>query len=128
MLKKLILILENKINVKCDTVVNISYKDVVPNNRNIKKIVSPTTRFSRTGKSTVISSLFIRCLFRSKLWNKLDMGLSLLDMVMMFHDLEYWIVEPRPKWGENGYIRIQRNIDKDVGLCGIAMQPSIPIN
>jgi len=44
--------------------------------------------------------------------------------------MDYWIVKNSwgPHWGEKGYIRIQRNIDDDSGLCGIAMQPSIPIN
>ncbi|KAK4354568.1 hypothetical protein RND71_026762 [Anisodus tanguticus] len=29
-------------------------------------------------------------------------------------------------WGENGYIRMQRNVDAEEGLCGIAMQASYP--
>ena len=32
-------------------------------------------------------------------------------------------------WGENGYVKIARADSKnDPGICGIAMQPSIPIN
>lgn len=47
----------------------------------------------------------------------------------MFHRMDYWIVKNSwgPKWGEEGYIRIQRNVDDTRGLCGIAMMPSIPI-
>ncbi|KAL5772257.1 hypothetical protein ACOSQ2_012181 [Xanthoceras sorbifolium] len=29
-------------------------------------------------------------------------------------------------WGENGYIRMQRDIDAEEGPCGIAMQASYP--
>ncbi|MBA0624898.1 hypothetical protein Godav_010172 [Gossypium davidsonii] len=30
-------------------------------------------------------------------------------------------------WGENGYMKIQRNVNMQGGLCGIAMKGSYPI-
>jgi len=30
-------------------------------------------------------------------------------------------------WGENGYIRMERGINDERGLCGIAMEASYPI-
>jgi KDEL-tailed cysteine endopeptidase len=40
----------------------------------------------------------------------------------------YWIVKNSwgPKWGEGGYIRMQRGVG-DGGLCGIAMDASFPV-
>ncbi|KAF8769219.1 hypothetical protein HU200_006723 [Digitaria exilis] len=41
---------------------------------------------------------------------------------------DYWIVRNSwgPKWGEAGYVRMERNIDAATGKCGIAMMASYP--
>ena len=61
--------------------------------------------------------------------NQLDHGVLIVGYGYdLFHDMEYWIVKNSwgPQWGEDGYIRMERNIQDSSGLCGIAMQPSIP--
>ncbi|CAI9783736.1 unnamed protein product [Fraxinus pennsylvanica] len=41
---------------------------------------------------------------------------------------KYWIFMNSwvPNWGENGFIRIQRDITAEEGMCGIAIYPTFP--
>jgi C1A family cysteine protease len=43
---------------------------------------------------------------------------------------DYWIVKNSwaATWGDKGYIRLARNVEEKQGKCGIAMQPSFPVN
>lgn len=44
------------------------------------------------------------------------------------NSIPYWIVKNSwtADWGENGYIRMKRNIKSSTGLCGIAIDASFP--
>ena len=43
--------------------------------------------------------------------------------------MKYWIVKNSwgPDWGENGFVRIQKDVQDKKGLCGVAVEPSYPI-
>lgn len=60
---------------------------------------------------------------------ELDHGVAIVGYGTTLDGTKYWIVKNSwgPEWGEKGYIRMQREIDAEEGLCGIAMQPSYPI-
>lgn len=117
----------------CKNVVNItSFQDITSNNEKaLKRVVSQqpvsvaiqaNTRSFQMYSSGIYSDL--------SCGNQLDHGVLIVGYGYdLFHDMEYWIVKNSwgPQWGEDGYIRMERNIQDSSGLCGIAMQPSIPI-
>ncbi|KAK3026059.1 hypothetical protein RJ639_042551 [Escallonia herrerae] len=60
---------------------------------------------------------------------ELDHGVAIVGYGSALDGTKYWIVKNSwgPEWGEQGYIRMQRGVDAEEGLCGIAMEASYPI-
>ncbi|KAJ4827930.1 hypothetical protein Tsubulata_132090 [Turnera subulata] len=66
--------------------------------------------------------------FTGECGTDLDHGVTAVGYGTSDDGTQYWLVKNSwgSSWGENGYIRMQRDIDAKEGLCGIAMQPSYP--
>ncbi|KAF2295347.1 hypothetical protein GH714_032627 [Hevea brasiliensis] len=67
---------------------------------------------------------------RGECGSALDHGVVIVGYGTDQNGMDYWIVRNSwgRDWGENGYIRIQRNVvDTYAGKCGIAMESSYPI-
>tara|TARA_B100001094_G_scaffold250142_1_gene247613 strand:+ start:611 stop:1477 length:867 start_codon:yes stop_codon:yes gene_type:complete len=118
---------------QCSSVVNISnYGNLKPNDEiNLRKGVAqqPVSVAIQANKRSFQ-------LYQSGIYNDYDCGTELDHGVLVVgygydfeSDMKYWIIKNSwgANWGENGYIRIVRDIDDQRGLCGVAMQPSIPI-
>ena len=118
---------------QCEPVVKLTnYTDINPNNEKALKRATAQQPVSVAIQANKRSFQ----MYQSGIYSDLDCGTNLDHGVLVVgygkdnnSDMDYWIVKNSwgPLWGENGYIRIQRDIDDEKGLCGIAMQPSIPI-
>ena len=58
----------------------------------------------------------------------LDHGVTAIGYGVDDDGTKYWLVKNSwgTSWGEEGYIKMQRDVDAKEGLCGIAMQASYP--
>lgn len=120
-------------NNTCKSLVKISnYSDIIPNDEQILKYAvqhQPVSVAIQANKRSFQ-------MYQSGIYSDPDCGFELDHGVLLVgygydkeYDMDYWIIKNSwsKSWGENGYIRIQRNIDDKRGLCGIAMDPSFPI-
>lgn len=66
--------------------------------------------------------------FTGSCGTQLDHGVAVVGYGVSDDGTKYWLVKNSwgADWGEEGYIRMQRDVDAPEGLCGIAMQPSYP--
>ena len=117
----------------CKSIIKISnYSDIIPNDEQILKYAvqhQPVSVAIQANKRSFQ-------MYKRGIYSDPDCGFKLDHGVLIVgygydktYDMDYWIIKNSwsDSWGENGYIRIQRNIDDSRGLCGIAMDPSVPI-
>ena len=124
---------EEKCDNTCKPLVQIgNYSDIIPNQ---EKMLMRAVQHQPVSVAIQANKRSFQ-MYKSGIYSDPDCGFQLDHGVLLVgygydkdYDMDYWIVKNSwsDSWGENGYIRIQRNIDDSRGLCGIAMTPSIPI-
>jgi len=117
----------------CKSVVNIAnYSDIERNNEKILKVAVSHQPVSVGIQANQPSfQQYSKGIYSDpNCGTQLDHGVLIVGYGHdKLNDMDYWIVKNSwgKDWGEEGYIRIQRNVNDSKGLCGIAMSPSIPI-
>jgi C1A family cysteine protease len=120
-------------DTSCQTLVKISnYSDIIPNQ---EKMLMRAVQHQPVSVAIQANKRSFQ-MYQSGIYSDPECGFELDHGVLLIgygydktYDMDYWIIKNSwsKSWGENGYIRIQRNINDKRGLCGIAMNPSVPI-
>ena len=124
---------DGQCNNTCKSLVKISnYSDIIQNN---EEMLMRAVQHQPVSVAIQANKRSFQ-MYQSGIYSDPDCGFDLDHGVLLIgygydktYDMDYWIIKNSwsESWGENGYIRIQRNIDDTRGLCGIAMDPSVPI-
>jgi len=125
--------IDKQCNTSCKSLVTISnYSDIIQNE---EKMLMRAVQHQPISVAIQANKRSFQ-MYQSGIYSDPDCGFELDHGVLLIgygydkdYDMDYWIIKNSwsDSWGENGTIRIQRNIDDSRGLCGIAMDPSVPI-
>lgn len=66
--------------------------------------------------------------FTGECGSALDHGVTVVGYGSEKGEVKYWIVKNSwgTSWGEDGYMRLQKEVSAKEGLCGIAMEALYP--
>lgn len=66
--------------------------------------------------------------FKGNCGTNLDHAVTAIGYGTESDGTKYWLVKNSwgTEWGEDGFMRIQRDVEAEEGLCGLAMEPSYP--
>ncbi|KAK3184015.1 hypothetical protein Dsin_031302 [Dipteronia sinensis] len=119
-------------NVKKETshVANITGYETVPANSEtalLKAVAHQPVSVSIDAGGSAFQ-FYSSGVFTGDCGTELDHGVTAVGYGTTVDGTKYWLVKNSwgTSWGEEGYIRMQRDIDAKEGLCGIAMDSSYP--
>ncbi|KAJ4798460.1 hypothetical protein LUZ62_049706 [Rhynchospora pubera] len=120
----------NAMKIKSSVVVIDGHEDVPENNElALLKTVANQPVSVAIEASGQPFQFYSQGVFTGNCSTELSHGVAIVGYGIDKDNTKYWIVKNSwgPDWGEQGYIRMQRNVKAKEGLCGIAMAASYPI-
>ncbi|KAJ0077096.1 hypothetical protein Patl1_35481 [Pistacia atlantica] len=108
----------------------MGYEDVLTNDeKSLKKAVAhqPVSVAIEAGGRAFQLYRIVQGVFSGRCGTQLDHGVVAVGYGTE-NGVDYWLVRNSwgSSWGENGYIKMERNVNTPTGKCGIAMQASYP--
>ncbi|KAI3835407.1 hypothetical protein MKX03_034497 [Papaver bracteatum] len=105
------------------------YEDVLANSEtSLLKAVSKQPVSVAIDASGQDFQLYSSWVFTGTCRTELDHGVTVVGYGTASDGTKYWLVKNScgASWGEEGYRRMQRDVNANEGLCGIAMEASYP--
>ncbi|MFQ6635502.1 hypothetical protein Gotur_034659 [Gossypium turneri] len=111
-------------------VAHISNYESVPTNSEqelLKAVSNQPVAVSIEGSGTDFRH-YSSGIFNGYCGTNLDHAVTIVGFGTSDDGTDYWLVKNQwgEDWGENGYIRMQRNVADSQGLCGLAIRPAYP--
>jgi C1A family cysteine protease len=106
------------------------FEDVPPNNEEalLKAVASQPVSVALDGSGQNFH-LYSSGVFNGECGTRLTHAVTAVGYGTADDGTKYWLVKNSwsKRWGESGYMRIQRDVDSPEGLCGIAKRASYPL-
>lgn len=106
------------------------YEDVPPNNEEaLLKAASKQPVSVALDATGPAFRFYSKGIFTGECETKVNHAVTIVGYGTSEDGTKYWLIKNSwgENWGENGYMRIKRDVDAPQGLCGIATKPSYPI-
>ncbi|KAM0822384.1 hypothetical protein ACQ4PT_071522 [Festuca glaucescens] len=106
-----------------------SYEDVPTNDEGaLMKVVASQPMSGAVDGGDMTFQLYSGCVITGSCGTDLDRGIAAIGYGTTSDGTKYWLLKNSwgTTWGENEFLRMEKDITDKKGMCGLAMEPSYP--